>query len=63
MRRIILLFFVALSPIFSLPVTKTTKKPAEVPTDLQVHFINFAPPKQIYNFIHTYSITLNTSDT
>lgn len=36
MRRIILLFFVALSPILSLPVTKTTKKPVDDPADLQV---------------------------
>ncbi|XP_037034652.1 nucleobindin-2 isoform X4 [Bradysia coprophila] len=35
MRRIILLFFVALSPILSLPVTKTTKKPVEETGDLE----------------------------
>ncbi len=37
MRRIILLVFVALSPILSLPVTKTTKQPVEEPADLPVN--------------------------
>jgi len=35
MRRIVLLFFLALSPVLSLPVKTTTKKPASDPIELQ----------------------------
>lgn len=48
MRRIILLLFVAISPILSLPVTTTTKKPAEEAGDFQVNSskkINFQQQK------------------
>lgn len=55
MRRIILLFCVVLSPILSLPVTTTTKKPSEKPADLQVLTTDYI---FIHNYLHCHFIVV-----